>query len=358
MLATFDSFQRLRPLLTVFWLISLAATVRAQSGGYEDVVIVSHHVWGLTASGRIKVYDSAGTEAKVPSLNDITAKLITSRDNDVVAQIGTQIQRWSSADSTWRPIGKLSTNAFALVINSKGSLFAINEKSVLEVSTGKIYFPSSSPNNQLTKLTGFEKPATYFLDRDDNLWIGFGYGEWGGNIFTFDTQHRKFIDLTFNNFQINLHPIKSFFQLKSNVGVSSGLQHMMNSGAIAEFDEFSARTIYDTWLSRDTSTTQRFSDGNRIPYIGPAVYFPKSDYIYFYSSLGVFRGQYASELRTFTSWKKLFEPKLHWRSGQRDAVGSPMNVLKMLPLDDDKLILLTQNDGMGLWDGSSFKLLP
>ncbi|WP_022824959.1 hypothetical protein [Hymenobacter norwichensis] len=354
------SVPSLRWLVLVGYLLFIYTPyTRAQllSDGYRDLIVVKNQVWGLTESGHIKVYKSTGEEVKVDSVSDASAELITNAGNDVVVQTGTKIQQWSSTDSTWRVIGSLRSKAFALVVNSKHHVFAITDKGVLDVATNKTLLPASSPNDQLTKLTSLRKPTTWFLDRQDNLWLGFGYGEWGGNVFTYDTQNHRFIDLKFHDFQINLHPIKSFFHLKSSVGFSSGMQHMMNSGAIGEFNNFNARTLYDTRADRDTSTTKQPFVIHPVPYIGPAVYEPETDHIYFYSSLGVFEGKYSGDLSRLTNWKKLFEPKLHWRIGQPDAVGSPMNVLKMLSLGNGKLVLLTQNDGVGIWDGQAFKLL-
>ena len=35
-----------------------------------------------------------------------------------------------------------------------------------------------------------------------------------------------------------------------------------------------------------------------------------------------------------------------------------MNVVQMLTLGEGRLVLLTQEDGIGIWDGRTFKLLP
>ena len=349
-------FRRL--LLLAAALVSCSLSAPGQPGGYSDGLVVQHHIWALTAGGSIRVYDSTGTKVRWPSLDGITAKLIAGMGNDVVIQQDTRLRRWSSRDSTWRTVGRLSTPAFALVMNSRGESFAITQRGVLQVATGKTRLPAASPNSQLRALTGFEKPAACFLDQRDVLWIGFGYGEWGGNIFAYDTRRNQFIQLNFNKFQIDLQPVKSFFQLPGSVGVSAGLQHFINSGAIIDFRPAGAQLIYDTWATRDSARAGRFGESGQLPYIGPAVFLPKPGFIYFYSSLGVFRGRYGTDLQKLAHWEKVFAPRLHWRDGQPDAVGSPMNVLKLLALGDNRLVLLTQNDGIGLWDGSSFKLLP
>ena len=323
----------------------------------QDIIVIKNHIWVFDESGRIEVYTANGTKVSVASLSDIRAQLITAAGNDVVAQVGTKIQRWSSQDSTWHIVGKLSADAFALIITSKQLVFAITDKGILDVASGKNYLPDKSPNDQLDTIENLGKSSACFLDKEDNIWLGFGYGEWGGNIFAFDTQRGKFAALKFNSFRINLHPIKSFFQLNSGVGTSSGLQHMSNSGAITEFKNQSAQLIYDSWHDRDTSATKQPFFSNATPYIGPAVYEPGSNNLYVYSNLGVYKGQYGTDLSRFTAWEKVFQPKLHWRNGQPDAVGSPMNMLKMLSLGNGKLVLLTQNDGVGLWDGKTFNLL-
>lgn len=51
------------------------------------------------------------------------------------------------------------------------------------------------------------------------------------------------------------------------------------------------------------------------------------------------------------------QPKLHWKSGQPDAVGSPMNVLKLQVLDDGKIIFVSQNDGVGIYDGKTLTMI-
>ncbi|WBA43204.1 hypothetical protein [Hymenobacter canadensis] len=326
-------------------------------GSAADIVVVKNHIWVLDNGGQITVYTTGGAKVQMASLRGIQAQLIAKAGDDIVAQTDQQLQQWSSKDSTWRVIGKLSVNAFALAVTSRNHIFAITEKGVLDVATGKSYLPDSSPNNQLRELKKLDKPAACFLDKDDTIWLGFGYGEWGGNIFAYDTQHKKFTNLAFNSFAINLHPIKSFFQLPSSVGTSSGLQHMSNSGAVAEFRNQSAQVLYNSRNDRDTSTTRQPAFRTTTPYVGPATYDTATNTIYVYSNLGVYKGSYGTNLSRFTSWTQVFQPKLHWRNGQPDAVGSPMNVLKMLSLGNGKLVLLTQNDGVGIWDGQAFKLL-
>ncbi|GAB3846943.1 hypothetical protein GCM10028822_07660 [Hymenobacter terrigena] len=336
----------------------VAVGIKAATAPHE-LIIVNQQIWYLAANGKITIYNTQGVKQTIPSVQTVTAKHIANAGKDVVAQISNKLQRWSSSDKTWREIGNLEIPVFALAVNSNNQVYAITPKGVLDTNKNTFHLPVSSPNDQIRQLQELSTPATYFMDNQDNLWLGYGYGEWGGNIFTYSTKSHKFVNLKFNDFQINLSPIKSFFQLKNDVGVSSGLQHMMNSGAITIFHNFSAQPIYNSRREIDAGTQEsRGINFNQLPYIGPAMYEAGSEEIYFYANKGVFKGKAGSNLSKLGNWQLVFTPNLHWRSGQPDAVGSPMNVLKMLSLGDGKLALLTQDDGVGIWNGTSFKLLP
>lgn len=92
-------------------------------------------------------------------------------------------------------------------------------------------------------------------------------------------------------------------------------------------------------------------------YIGPATYNKYDNSIYFYSQHGIFKGFKSKDLSKIENWEIILKPKLRWTWGQEDAVGAPMNVLKMNIIDKDKFIFLTQNDGIGFFDGEKLKML-
>jgi hypothetical protein len=92
-------------------------------------------------------------------------------------------------------------------------------------------------------------------------------------------------------------------------------------------------------------------------YIGPGAFNPFNNSIYFYSQHGFFRGDMAKDLSKFENWEKIVKPKLTWTNGQPDAVGSPMNVLKICIIDKARFVFLSQSDGIGLFDGDKVILL-
>ena len=222
---------------------------------------------------------------------------------------------------------------------------------VQELNNHKFYFPDSSLNRQTTYKRWFREPV-YFLDHEDNIWIGFGYGEWGGDLFVFNIPSRHFIIPRLGNFNIELNPVKSICSDGEKVFVSTGLQHREFSGSIIEFDHFLARTILASRLEMDMNNKPVEGE-----YIGPAT-FNKADHsIYFYSQNGIFKGNPEKDLSAVGMWEKVVSPELYWSSGQPDAIGSPMNVLKMEFANEGTLVFLSQLNGVGIYDGKTITLI-
>ncbi len=57
------------------------------------------------------------------------------------------------------------------------------------------------------------------------------------------------------------------------------------------------------------------------------------------------------------NYELVITPKLNWKYGQPDVVGSPMNVLKLEILDENIFMFLFQNDGIGLFNGKDIIML-
>lgn len=83
----------------------------------------------------------------------------------------------------------------------------------------------------------------------------------GGNLFVFETNSKEFKNVDLGNFQINLWPIKSFFEDSSSIYLSAGLQHMTTNGVIVKFEGLKAsvllesRSSWSTKIEKDSSRT-------------------------------------------------------------------------------------------------------
>jgi len=144
---------------------------------------------------------------------------------------------------------------------------------------------------------------------------------------------------------------------------------MMTSSTILKFTGLKAETVLRSEMSwKDTVLTVRLAgDAEAKPhpmqqsvdgdYIGPATYHASDNSIYFYSQKGIFKGRLTDSLSDMKNWVRVAKPALHWKSGQIDAVGSPMNVLKLAFAPNGRLYFLSQNDGIGYVDDGKVIML-
>lgn len=115
------------------------------------------------------------------------------------------------------------------------------------------------------------------MDDHNRIWIGFGYGEWGGNLFVFDTGKRRFLRPKLYDYRITLNPVRSFAQSDKNVFMTAGMAHFTTHGSIVAFDDLSARVVLSSesaWVP-DTTAQGPFKGGKFLKggeYIGLAAY--------------------------------------------------------------------------------------
>jgi hypothetical protein len=326
---------------------------------YKDFIIADDKIWALTTNGKIIVFDANSGEPINNNVNNDSQILILTKDkegNIIIADKNNWIKKLNKDTNAWVTISKYSNTLLGITFNSKNNLYQITNKGIFDATSKKYYYSDSSQNSQIRHVGGWFREPVYLMDKNDNIWIGFGYGEWGGELFIFNTIDKKFITPNLNEFPITLNPIKSIFESNNNVYVTSGLMHFSTSGSIAKFDSFKSKLVFESEEHKklpDDSTNTEIVDGE---YIGPGAFNSGDNCIYFYSQNGIFKGNPNTNLTQIENWKNVFKPKLHWSNGQPDAVGSPMNVLKLQFLASNKLIFLSENDGIGIYDGKTLAM--
>lgn len=328
---------------------------------YKDILVSNNIIWALTNSGDIKLFDVTNGSQLDKNISADTDIILLTKDKNgspIIANKKKQLKKYNQITNTWEVVGQYDAEPFGILVDSKGSYFSITAKGIQDLATKKFYFNKNSLNHQITYRDEWGKPYCFYIDKTDIIWLGFGYGEWGGNLFAFQTGEKKFLDLSLGSFKIALFPIKSFFEDSSSLYISAGLQHMMTSGIIVKVDNLKASILLnsDSHWSEPTGkdSVKTMLDGE---YIGPATYSPFNNSLYFYSQNGIFRGENTKDLSKIENWEKVIRPKLTWKNGQPDAVGSPMNVLKLCIIDKTKFVFLSQNNGIGFFDGQKIVML-
>src|SRR6185437_8474219 len=328
--------NRFFPLAIIFsCCFFLCKTQQESNKSYIDFILTHNKLFALTSDHKIDIFST-------------NTYVIIIEDN----------HRISIVNNKKPPFKRLywsKNKVYDIVFNSAGEGYLVTDKGIDDLTTGKLFLPDTTfrLNHQIH---GWSTPSAVFMDRNDNIWLGFGFGEWGGELFIFNTAVKKFIKPVLKGFKITLNPIKSIFDAPNGVYISCGMDHMETSGCIMQFKNFKCYPIFDseTHFVNGADISQKPFEGE---YIGPATYNKKDSCIYFYSQNGLFKGNADKDLSQINNWTKIASPKLHWTNGQPDAVGSPMNVLKMAFAENGKLFLVAPNDGIGVYDGKTFHLL-
>jgi hypothetical protein len=356
----------MRPFLPLLLLLSLltagtlpgAAQERPARTRYLDLLTVGQQVWALAQDGSIRIIDlDKGADAGDKRQLKADAFCRDARNNVILLQGKQAVLLPGGAEAGRRVVAvkpAAAAEALGIVSDSRGNLFTIKPTGIASAATGKLYFPRTSLNGQIRLNNSWGEPAAFFIDRVDRIWVGFGYGEWGGNLFVFDTRKNAFVTPELGSFRLELNPVMSFFEGDSTVYLSCGLHHFFAHGCIVGFKQLKARLVLESQASRDSTAGRRFplQSGE---YIGPGAFSAADQALYFYSQHGIFKGSLSADLSKLANWTNVAQPKLHWGSGQKNAVGSPMNVHKMLFTAGNQLVFLP-DAGIGVLAGSSLRL--
>lgn len=329
---------------------------KSSNNQYQDFAYDGEKIWGLTTDGQLALFEATNGDpifAKVKNDSPIIALTDDKDGNIIIGDKSNAIKKYDRQTQTWRTLFRFENTLLAIAFDSKNNYYPITNKGIFDNSTKKYFYPNNSLNLRKKEGTDwFEKPKI-LTDKNDNIWIGFGYGEWGGELFIFNTSDKKFIVPSLNEFEIMRNPIKSIFKSKENVFITSGLMHFSTHGSIVKFDNFQASLVFSSEGREKSSNDNTNNDMLHAEYIGPGVYNDEKNCIYFYSQNGIFKGNPQNDLSKIENWIQVLHPKLDWSNGQSNAVGTPMNVLKLKFIDNERLIFVSQNNGIGIYDGKT-----
>ncbi|NOZ12314.1 MAG: hypothetical protein GXO69_01545 [Acidobacteria bacterium] len=344
--------------IIVLIIVSIFTISAKSQPQYTGLVVSDKNIIGLTENGKIVFFDKERGEkvdtVAVPSKGVVLAK---DRSGEiVVANEKNEIIKYEKDKKTWQRIANSKSQVFGVLFDSKNTCYLITATGIINTGTQKQYFSEAAFNYRKNKRHQWTKPYTYYIDKKDRIWMAFDYGEWGGCIFIFDTKKNEFLKPDIDQFFFTvLWPVKSFFETNKNIYLSAGLQHFFMKGLILKFDGLTPKKVYVSEFEYGDSDDKSFSGHNE--YIGPATFNKYNNSIYYYSQEGIKKGNLKRDLSKKENWKLIIKPKLHWIYGQRDAVGSQMNILKLEILDKKRFVFLSQNDGIGLYNGRKLIML-
>ena len=317
------------------------------------------YVWNLTTLE--KTYESKDTTLKYISIaKDKNNKIYLGTDNG-------KIEVLNKSDFSTKIFIELKKNLSVkeIFLNSKNEIFLIVPYAVYDPIKDKFWTNFKHKSNGMIvqkrflfifkKRTRkyFDLPQYSFIDSNDRIWMTKSFGEFGGSIQIFDTKERKELSTNFDNLNFGmLFPQSVFEDNQQNIFITSGLQHFMNSGEIYKIKDNIASKIFD---SEDFTSTTNSKDFNNGVFIGPGTYNPVDNKIYFATTEGFFCSAIPN-----TGWIEkpdlIFKPELQW-DREPLAIGVAMSVKKLEFTTDNRLVFLTSNNGIGIYDGKELKMI-
>lgn len=333
------------------------------------MLVDSENVYALNANGRLYVWDlktfkrrytSDSTENYTSIAKDNLNKIYLGTGNGKIYSLNTND---FSTDIYFHL--KKDHSVSDIFFNSKGELFLIVPYAVYDPVQDKYWTDfKHQPNGMIVskrflfffrKRTNeyFDMPQYTFIDSKDRIWMTKSFGEFGGSVQIFDTRERMELSSDIDSLNFGLLFPKSVFEDKSqNIYITSGLQHFMNSGDIFLIKNNLASKIYDSEDFRDTTNANPFNSGI---FVGPGAYNSFDNKIYFASTDGFFRTSIPNEGR-IENPELLFNPELLW-DREPLAIGVSMSVKRLEFTEDNKLVFLTSNNGIGIYDEKKMIML-
>ncbi|WOT13193.1 hypothetical protein [Leptospira interrogans] len=310
--------------------------------------ILGKELWILNADGKANIYDlDSLKQLRVYQLVESSIRWIEKETDStlLIADRENKIIRLSVYENRSDFLFNYDDGiVYRIISNSLGKIFLITDKGIFDPEQKKHLEPIFSINSTFAEYNNWQEPSAIYLDKSDNIWIGFDRGEWGGELFIFNSRKKGYKVPILKSFQELNDPVRSFFEINDSIYITYGLNHLGAKGQIVKVTDYKAQIVFES----------KYDEGE---YIGPGTFNSFDQSIYYYSNLGIFKGEINSDLTARRNWRLFFQPKMKWQFGQSNAVGYQMNVKDLKFIRKDTLLIFAPQIGLGIYRGNKLHFL-
>ncbi|MBI9037102.1 MAG: hypothetical protein JEY97_03140 [Bacteroidales bacterium] len=360
-------------LVNIFLFIGLISQAQTDSLIFENpsftsILIGSDNLYAINKDGRLTAWNLTTLEKVFQSSDTIYTSIAKDKGDDIF--LGTEkgtIFKLNQTDYSIKEYLKLKKDYRIdyIFFNSSNEIFLIVPYAVYDPVKDKYWNNFTHEANGMIVQkrflfffnkrtdTYFDMPQYTFIDSKDRIWMTKSFGEFGGSLQLFDTKNRKVLKSNIDSLNFGLLFPKSVFEDDNqNIFITSGLQHFINSGEIYKIENMTAKVIYNSKDYRDSTHTNHFSSGI---FVGPGIYNSKEQKIYFATTNGFYRMDVPINGK-IKSHELIFTPDLSWER-EPLAIGVGMTIKKLVFTNDNRLVFLTSNNGIGIIDGQKTIML-
>lgn len=361
----------LKKVFLVIDLILFAFAIKAQGVEYRDVLCTSRHLLAIRADGRLIAWNLDNLERMMLQQDTTVRYLSIGQNHRNELYLGTndgRVFQLNPQDFSTRKVAtvKRKVPVRNICFSRSGEMYLVVPNVLYDPARHRYWekFDHRKTPLKVTQKRWFffrKRTYRYFLvpgfvyaDSRDRLWMFNHFGEFGGAIQCFDMRQRKPIDLHIEGLNLGLFfPQSAFEDDQKRLYISSGVQHMGNSGEILQITDQNAVRVFDGESVIDSTNADPFNEGL---FVGPGAFHQKERKIYFATQRGIYRAT-LQESGQMNQPEWVFKPEIKWTSEQL-AVGHAMAYRKLMFTSDGKLIFLTKTSGIGIFDGLDFRMLP
>jgi outer membrane protein assembly factor BamB len=343
-------------------------SLKTEEISYNSMIITEDKILAIDNDGKLNIWNLNTLQKTYKSQNVNTFYLSVGKDKKGQFYLGTkkgEVLRLNSNDFSTSSIIKLKKDFWSvedIVFNSKNKMFLILPFGVYDPIKDKLWkefehngvlmHVSVRDKSGVEKILEkyFSNPEYTFLDSNDVLWMSKTFGEFGSVLQLFDTKNRKIIR---DNDKLEYGYPKSIFEdEKKNIYITSGLSHFSQSGEIYKIKNYKTVKTFNSNELKDSEGNKLFEE--KI-FIGPGMYNILDRKLYISTTKGFYNAD-VSESDKIANLKFLFEPKLSWKQ-EPLAMGVDMSILKIEFIKGNRMVFLTSNDGIGVYDGIELRWL-
>jgi len=120
----------------------------------------------------------------------------------VIVNAKNQVKRLDQNDQ-WVTVASFEGgNLYRVIFNNDNQCYLITNKGIVDAATHTAYMPDKSLYHSESAYRGGESfqsiddDISTYVDKDNNLWVYFGHGEWGSDMFIFNIKNAGFIPLS------------------------------------------------------------------------------------------------------------------------------------------------------------------
>lgn len=321
-----------------------------------DFVIKNNQIWSLLDNGDITVLNI--NHGKIIERihfpwHYIKKISMDQKENIVIVDSTNTVFRYFEDKNSWVKLFSSVYNIFGIVFSTNNECLALTNSGIYDYKTHQLFTPSKDEtiNLQRTWIWSVNNPV-YRVDKQNNLWLAFSFGEWGGVLYKFNISTRQFENLDYDFFGDN---ITSMTQFKNLLLFSSSTFHMgLGLGEIFSIVNNKEISISDSKLDKNRKNLHNYND----EYIAQINYCEKDSSIYAITQFGFYKSNPVVDINDSVSWKQVLPKTVHYSlNGDKENTNDMNNTIftisntKMQVLNQNHIILATYHQGIGIYNG-------